>query len=104
MSVFDVVQLVMVIIEEDDVILCCVFGIGCKGVVKMILEFKDKVVVFILCGVLVSGVIYVVVLWWEQVVEGLVGLGWLVKDVEKVVDKVVVFKEVDLVMIIGNFM
>jgi len=74
-------------VAGDDVrTLTTVPGIGQKGAQRIILELKDRL------GAPVSvsggGVPVLAEPWRDQVQQGLVGLGWSVKDADKAVDTV----------------
>ncbi|MFC6154699.1 Holliday junction branch migration protein RuvA [Nocardioides yefusunii] len=72
---------------DDAKALTKVPGIGAKGAAKIVIELKDRI------GhphgtVTSGGPTVTVVTWREQVVEGLVGLGYSAKDAEKAADGV----------------
>jgi Holliday junction DNA helicase RuvA len=74
-------------VAGDDVrTLTMVPGIGQKGAQRIILELKDRI------GTPVAtsrgGVPVLAEPWREQVRQGLIGLGWSVKDADKAVDAV----------------
>jgi holliday junction DNA helicase RuvA len=74
-------------VAGDDVrTLTMVPGIGQKGAQRIILELKDRI------GTPVAtsrgGVPVLAEPWREQVRQGLIGLGWSVKDADKAVDTV----------------
>lgn len=92
-----VAQAVTAVMSPDDVrralaagdvkALTRVPGIGPKGAQKMILELKDKVgaMAFATPGAVVS---HDASAWRGPVTDGLVGLGWSLKEAEKAVDLV----------------
>jgi Holliday junction DNA helicase RuvA len=74
---------------EDLVALCAVPGIGRKGAQRIVLELKERI------GAPTSGSALTPVSaagsrdgWRDQVREGLLGLGWSVKEAEVAVDSV----------------
>lgn len=73
--------------SENLVALCKVPGIGRKGAQKMVIELKDKVNAL---GAVTTPTATGAgaAQWREQVSEGLVGLGWSVKDAEAACDGV----------------
>jgi len=73
--------------REDLAALVRVPGIGRKGAQKMVIELKDKVPVLIAAGG-VLGDAPAPAAWREQVISGLQGLGWSVKDAESAADAV----------------
>lgn len=93
-----VAQAVLAVMSPDDVrralgsgdvkALTRVPGIGPKGAQKMILELKDKVGVLALTSGGTGPVTGADQLWRGQVSDGLVGLGWSLKEAEKAVDLV----------------
>ena len=75
-------------IAHDDVkTLTRVPGIGQKGAQRIILELRDRVgPVAAAAGA--AGQVPVVEAWRDQVLQGLVGLGWSGKEAEKAIDAV----------------
>ncbi len=74
-------------VAGDDVrTLTMVPGIGQKGAQRIILELKDRIGV--LAAVSGGGVPMLSEPWREQVLQGLVGLGWSAKDADQAIDAV----------------
>jgi holliday junction DNA helicase RuvA len=74
-------------VAGDDVrTLTTVPGIGQKGAQRIILELKDRIGVPVAASG--GGVPVLVEPWRDQVQQGLVGLGWSVKDADKAIDTV----------------
>jgi Holliday junction DNA helicase RuvA len=74
-------------VAGDDVrTLTMVPGIGQKGAQRIILELKDRIVTPVASSG--GGVPVLAEPWREQVRQGLIGLGWSVKDADKAVDAV----------------
>lgn len=75
------------IATENLVVLCKVPGVGRKGAQRMVIELKDKinaVALVDLAGPRPSGR----TAWRDQVTQGLVGLGWALRDAESACDEV----------------
>jgi len=74
--------------QEDVKALTTVPGIGTKGAQRIILELKDRIGVPVGTGPSRTPVVAAEDAWRGQVREGLVGLGWSVKEADKAVDTV----------------
>jgi len=74
--------------QEDVKALTTVPGIGTKGAQRIILELKDRIGVPVGTGPSQAPVVAAEDAWRGQVREGLVGLGWSVKEADKAVDTV----------------
>lgn len=103
MSVLNPGELKAAILREDLARLCTVPGIGRKGAQKMVIELKDKV----------NGLGFGEadlpapsggVLWRDQVVDGLQGLGWSARDAEAACDKVSPLAEAEPDISVGALM
>jgi Holliday junction DNA helicase RuvA len=76
-------------VAADDVrTLTMVPGIGQKGAQRIILELKDRIGVSAAASD--GGVPLLAEPWRDQVLQGLVGLGWSAKDADKAIDAVAV--------------
>jgi holliday junction DNA helicase RuvA len=74
-------------VAADDVrTLTMVPGIGQKGAQRIILELKDRIGVSAAASE--GGVPLLAEPWRDQVLQGLVGLGWSAKDADKAIDAV----------------
>ena len=74
-------------VAADDVrTLTTVPGIGQKGAQRIILELKDRIGVPVAASG--GGVPVLLEPWRDQVRQGLVGLGWSVKDADKAIEAV----------------
>jgi len=74
-------------VAGDDVrTLTTVPGIGQKGAQRIILELKDRIGVPVAASG--GGVPVLAEPWRDQVQQGLVGLGWSVKDADKAIESV----------------
>lgn len=87
-SVLSPVELVQAISTENLTRLCAVPGIGRKGAQKLVIELKDRVATLGVDSIQVSERPPTHEQWREQVVEGLVGLGWSARDAEAACDRV----------------
>lgn len=91
------------ILREDLNALCRVPGIGRKGAQKLVIELKDKVVGLDGDATAApspgadSG-------WRSQVTDGLVGLGWSLRDAESAADKVAPLAEENPSVALGVLM
>ena len=67
-------------------------GIGAKGAAKIVIELRDRIghPTGAVNGSAAGSAPFAVVTWRDQVVEGLVGLGYSVKEAEKAADAVAV--------------
>jgi len=74
--------------REDLAALTRVPGIGRKGAQKMVIELKEKVPVLLAAGATIEDALPAANTWRDQVVSGLEGLGWSVKDAEAAADSV----------------
>ena len=81
-------ELRVAIAGEDLVALCRVPGIGRKGAQRIVLELKDKINAVGLVGTLGAPTLPGQALWRNQVTQGLVGLGWALRDAEAACDDV----------------
>jgi len=91
--------------REDLGALVRVPGIGRKGAQKMVIELKDKVPVLLAAlGADAGSRPSVVGGWREQVVSGLVGLGWSTKDADSAADAVAPMVEEDPGVAVGKLM
>jgi len=72
---------------ENLVVLCKVPGIGRKGAQRIVLELKDKINAVGL-GDLAALTLPAQQAWRAQVTQGLVGLGWALRDAESACDEV----------------
>ena len=81
-------QLRQAIATEDLVALCRVPGIGRKGAQRIVLELKDKINAVGLTGHLDLPPLPGQAVWRNQVTQGLVGLGWALRDAEAACDEV----------------
>lgn len=102
-SVLSPADLVEVVSTEQVKRLTAVPGIGTKGAQKIIIELKDKVAAL---GVAATPAAPPSAgeLWREQVVAGLMGLGWSAKDAEAACDRVAPLREDDPGMAVGALM
>ena len=76
------------IATEDLVALCRVPGIGRKGAQRIVLELKDKINAVGLTSDLGAPARPGQAVWRNQVTQGLVGLGWALRDAEAACDDV----------------
>jgi len=83
--------------REDLTALIRVPGIGRKGAQKMVIEFKDKVpsLLALVGGGSSQAPVASPAAWRDQVLGGLEGLGWSVKDAEAAADAVAPMVEDD---------
>jgi Holliday junction DNA helicase RuvA len=81
-------ELRVAIAGEDLVALCRVPGIGRKGAQRIVLELKDKINAVGLVGTPGAPTLPGQALWRNQVTQGLVGLGWALRDAEAACDDV----------------
>jgi Holliday junction DNA helicase RuvA len=81
-------QLRHAIAGEDLVALCRVPGIGRKGAQRIVLELKDKINAVGLVSEPGLPPVPGQAVWRAQVTQGLVGLGWTLRDAEAACDEV----------------
>ena len=76
------------VLQEDVRSLTQVPGIGHKGAQRIILELKDRIGPPVGAAMATAGTQPAEPAWRSQVREGLVGLGWSVKEADKAIDVV----------------
>ena len=81
--------------REDLTALTRVPGIGRKGAQKMVIELKEKAPALLVAAGETAGEAPLSPAWREQVISGLQGLGWGVKDAEQAADAVAPMMEDD---------
>ena len=81
-------QLRSAIAGENLVQLCKVPGIGRKGAQRIVLELKDKINTVGLVSGPGTPALPAQAVWRSQVTQGLVGLGWALRDAEAACDEV----------------
>lgn len=107
LSVLDADQLAAALGAEDAATLCRVPGIGKKGAAKLILELKDRALLFssdALPGSATPAAIGGAEPWREQLVDGLTGLGWSARDAERAAESVAPMRQEDPDVTIGTLM
>jgi Holliday junction DNA helicase RuvA len=107
LSVLSADELAAALSGEDAATLCRVPGIGKKGAAKLILELKDRAALFSsgpLPGPSGPSSAPGSQLWREQVVDGLIGLGWSSRDAEGAADSVAGMRQEDPGVSIGVLM
>jgi len=88
LSVLSPDDLRVAIAGEDLATLCRVPGIGRKGAQRIVIELKDKINAVGLVAGLGAPTLPGQALWRLQVTQGLVGLGWALRDAEAACDDV----------------
>lgn len=107
LSVLSAEELAMALSSEDAATLCRVPGIGRKGAAKLILELKDRAALFSptpLPDPTGPSSAAGPQLWREQVVDGLIGLGWSSRDAEGAAESVAGMRQDDPEISIGVLM
>jgi len=91
--------------REDLSALIRVPGIGRKGAQKMVIELKDKVPLLLAAsGTAIEDALPTANTWRDQVVSGLEGLGWSVKDAEAAADAVAPMVDDDPTVTVATLM